>query len=224
MFRPVKPMLAQMATTVAEALQEHGGQTALEYKLDGARIQIHKSKNEVKVFSRRLTDVTESLPEVVDLVRREVKAEKAVLEGEVIAVDREGKPLPFQHLMRRFRRVREIVSTAKKVQIQLHLFDTIHVDGKTLIDRPYTQRRKKLERVAGEIQLDIEGQWVVYADWLGGASQGISTTSRAFTITVEPRPSIISLFIRLLPVIIIVVGVLGAFAFLALGGLRRGKI
>ena len=152
-FRPVKPMMAQMAETVAEALEEHNKKTALEYKLDGARVQVHKSGSNVRIFSRRLTDVTESLPEIVKQVKNEVKAAEAVLEGEVIAVGKNGNPLPFQHLMRRFRRIRKIELTAEEIPVQLHLFDALYIDGKSLIREPYTKRREKLVEVAGSIPL-----------------------------------------------------------------------
>ncbi|MCK4633912.1 ATP-dependent DNA ligase, partial [Candidatus Bathyarchaeota archaeon] len=152
-FRPIKPMLAQMITTVAEVLTEHGGQTALEYKLDGARVQIHKSRDAVKIFSRRLTDVTRSLPEIVQQVRSSVKAEKAILEGEIIAVGKDGNPMPFQHLMRRFTRIREIQHALKEVPIQLHLFDALYIDGESLINEPYDLRRQGLATVAGNIHL-----------------------------------------------------------------------
>lgn len=94
-FRPVKPMLAQMATDLKEVFEEHGGKTALEHKLDGARVQIHLSNGEVRIFSRRLMDITRSLPEIVSLIRDEVKAKEAILEGEVIAVGEDSKPMPF---------------------------------------------------------------------------------------------------------------------------------
>jgi len=152
-FRPIKPMLAQTAATVAEALEEHNGQTALEYKLDGARIKIHKSKNTVKIFSRQLTDVTESLPEIVKLIQEEVKADEAVLEGEVIAVGKDGSPMPFQHLMRRLRRIRKIEHTAEEVPVQLYLFDILYADSQSFINKPYTKRRKKLAETAGAISL-----------------------------------------------------------------------
>ncbi|MCK4477413.1 ATP-dependent DNA ligase [Candidatus Bathyarchaeota archaeon] len=152
-FRPVKPMLAQTAATVAEALEEHDGQTALEYKLDGARIQIHKSGNAVKIFSRRLKDVTESLPEIVELIQSEVKANEAILEGEVIAVGKNGSPMPFQHLMRRFRRIRKIQFTAEKIPVKLYLFDALYINGQSFINETYTQRRKKLTNVIRTIPL-----------------------------------------------------------------------
>lgn len=152
-FHPVKPMLAQMAENLDQVLKEHEGKTALEYKLDGARIQIHKKAGEIRIFSRRLTDVTESLPEIVKLVKSEVKAEEAILEGEVIATSAEGNPLPFQHLMRRFRRVHNVEEMVKEIPTKLFLFDIIFLNGQSLTNMPYLERRKKLEEIAGNIPL-----------------------------------------------------------------------
>jgi len=153
LFRPIKPMMAHMAIDVTEALQEHEGKSAFEYKLDGARIQIHKSEDNVKVYSRRLTDVTESLPEVVQLIHDQVKAHEAILEGEVIAVGDDGSPMLFQHLMRRFRRVHDIEEMTKEIPIQLYLFDLLYLDGQSLITNPYLQRRSKLKEISRNISL-----------------------------------------------------------------------
>ncbi|MFQ6064750.1 MAG: ATP-dependent DNA ligase [Candidatus Bathyarchaeia archaeon] len=152
-FRPIKPMMAQVADDVEEALREHGGETAFEYKLDGARIQIHKSGDEVRIYSRRLTDVTDSFPEIVRLTRQEVKGREAILEGEVIALGEDGSPLPFQHLMRRFRRVHDIDEMAKLIPVELCLFDLIYLDGQSLSAASYVERRKRLEEIAGSITL-----------------------------------------------------------------------
>jgi len=152
-FRPMKPMLAQNATSLEEVLKEHGGQTALEYKLDGARIQIHKLKGEVKVFSRRLSEVTSSLPEVVELVSNEVPSKEVVLEGEVIAVGEAGNPLPFQHLMRRFRRIQNIEEMTRAIPIRLYLFDVLFLNGELLINKAYMERRRLLSEVSGGINL-----------------------------------------------------------------------
>ena len=151
-FRPVKLMLAQVADDVGEALAEHGGESAFEYKYDGARVQIHKRRDEVRVFSRRLTDATRSLPEVVDLVKQNVSAAEVILEGEVVAVDHAGVPIPFQHLMRRFKRVRGIEATAEEIPLRLYLFDVLYLNGDSLIGRPYVERRRKLGEIAGGIQ------------------------------------------------------------------------
>ena len=155
-FRSVNLMLAQMANDVEEALAEHGGATAFEFKYDGARVQIHKSGDEVRIFSRRLTDVTESLPEVVELVKMNIKGKETILEGEVIAVDNSGSPIPFQHLMRRFRRVHSVQDVAVKIPVRLFLFDILFLDGMSLIAAPYTQRRLLLAEHAGQIPLTVQ--------------------------------------------------------------------
>lgn len=152
-FRPVQLMLAQMADNVEQALQEHGGKTAFEFKYDGARVQIHKLDKEVLIFSRRLTEVTSSLPEIAELTRRNVEINEAIIEGEVIAVDDSGFPIPFQHLMRRFRRVHSVEYVAEKIPLKLFLFDLLYADGESMIDLPYVKRREVLSRRAGSISL-----------------------------------------------------------------------
>ncbi len=146
-------MLAQLADNVDEALKTHGGETAFEYKYDGARIQIHKLNDEVRIFSRRLTDATQSLPEIVETVKRNIKTKEAILEGEVIATDASGFPIPFQHLMRRFKRVHGIADTAERIPLQLYLFDILHLNGESLIRLTYAQRRQILSENAGNIPL-----------------------------------------------------------------------
>ena len=153
LFRPIKPMLAQTADDVGEALREHGGETAFENKLDGARIQIHKYSDDVKIYSRRLTDVTHSFPEIIQLVREEIRARQAILEGEVIALGENGSPLPFQHLMRRFRRVHNIEEMVKLIPVELYLFDLVYLDGQSLTAHSYADRRKTLEEIVGSISL-----------------------------------------------------------------------
>jgi DNA ligase 1 len=152
-FRPVQLMMAQTTDSVAEALKTHGGETAFEYKYDGARIQIHKLGGEVQVFSRRLTNATRSLPEIVQTVNRNIKANEAILEGEVVAVNSMGVPILFQHLMRRFKRVHGIAGEAKKIPLKLYLFDMLYLDGESLIMQPYVRRRQLLAQTAGEIPL-----------------------------------------------------------------------
>jgi len=145
LLSPVKPMLAEIAEGPEEVLAEHGGSTAIEFKLDGARIQIHRKGDAVRIFSRRLSDVTESLPEVVGFARR-LPSEEFLLEGEVVAVDREGKPLPFQDLMRRFRRIHDLDAAQKEVPLKLFLFDLLALDGRSRINEPYRARWEALER------------------------------------------------------------------------------
>ena len=147
LFRPIKPMLAQMAYDMEDVFNTMKVPFALEYKIDGARIQIHKKGKDCRLFSRSLTDVTESLPDIIDDIIRNVHIKEAIFEGEVFAVNKEGSPLPFQVLMRRLGRVHEIERLVKEVPVRLYLFDILHKDGDLLIDRPYKDRWKILENV-----------------------------------------------------------------------------
>jgi len=147
LFKPIKPMLAEMSYDLAEVFAKHGGRTAFEYKFDGARIQIHKKGREVRIFSRRLTDVTASIPDIASLIRNKIGAEEALIEGEVIAVGASGKPLPFQDLMRRFRRIHEVEEMVKRIPLRLYLFDIVYFNGKSLIDTPYADRWRLLSQV-----------------------------------------------------------------------------
>jgi len=150
LFKPIKPMLAEMSYNLKEVFERHGGETAFEYKFDGARIQIHKRDQQVKIFSRRLTDVTESLPDIVDLIREKIGVKEVLLEGEVVAIGADGKPLPFQDLMRRFRRVHELGDMVKRIPLKLHLFDIVYFNGKSLIDTPYRERWNLLSQICEE--------------------------------------------------------------------------
>jgi len=160
MFRPLKPMLAQTTDSVKGAFDElnvgigepHKA-VALEYKYDGARLQIHKQGDEIRIFSRRLTDITSALPDVVRLIRDNVKVQSAILEGELIGIDSSGKPLPFQHVMRRLTRVHGIDKIIKDVPVKLYLFDCLAIDSNPLIDFPYNERWRKLEQLRGDIPL-----------------------------------------------------------------------
>ncbi len=153
LFVPVKPMLAEMAGDVGEVLAEHKDGTAFEYKFDGARIQIHRKNGNVRIFSRRLTDVTDSIPEIVDFAKTQVRASEYLIEGEVVATGAGGKPVPFQDLMRRFRRVHEVEDMTGKIPLKLYLFDALQVEGKSLIDLPYTERWSQLSRLVPQERL-----------------------------------------------------------------------
>jgi DNA ligase-1 len=153
LFRPIKPMLAQTAESLAEPFERYEGRVALEYKLDGARVQIHCQGDKVRIYSRNLADVTASLPDVMAEVQDKLAAREAILEGEAVAVDSHGRPLPFQHLMRRFRRKHAIAATVEEIPIQLHLFDLLYLNGRSLVDLPNRERWAALEQVAGDLDL-----------------------------------------------------------------------
>src|SRR5690606_27041574 len=136
--RPVQPMLAQTSGDAEEALGRFG-EALFEYKLDGARIQVHKAGDDVVVFSRGLRDVTAAVPEVVELVRA-LPARAAVLDGEVLALREDGSPHPFQETMRRFGRKRDVVRLRSELALSPFFFDLIHLDGDTLLDLPMRAR------------------------------------------------------------------------------------
>jgi len=150
LFTPIKPMLAEdTGGDYVAALKVHGGRTAVEFKLDGARIQIHKRGGEVRVFSRRLSDVTESVPEIVALARS-FKGDSMLVEGEVVAVDHGGRPLPFQDLMRRFGRVHDIEAAMAEIPLRLHLFDLLYLNGRLFIGESYETRWSALAAAVPE--------------------------------------------------------------------------
>jgi DNA ligase-1 len=137
-FQPVQPMLADSASDVADAIATLGD-ASFEYKLDGARIQAHKSADEVRVYSRNLRDVTVAVPEVVEVVRA-MPAREIVLDGEAIALRPDARPHPFQITMRRFGRKLDVERLKAELPITAMFFDALFVDGEALVDEPLTRR------------------------------------------------------------------------------------
>ncbi len=157
---PVKMMLAQVTESVDEALKEMK-EAAVEWKYDGSRVQVHYGDGKVTIFSRRLENVTSALPEIVDEVKKCVR-ENVILDGEVIAV-KDGRPMPFQQVLRRFRRKHEISKAMERIPLIVYFFDILY-DGETLIDLPLKERRKKLEEVISESEIIKVAQQVVTSD------------------------------------------------------------
>ena len=152
--KPLKPMLAQPATEIADAFAILGRDFALEHKLDGARVQIHYlDGGEVRIFSRRLNEITESLPEIAESMKR-LGERRVILDGEVIAIDTNGHPLAFQELMRRFGRTRDIERLRAEQPVRLYVFDLLALDGTLLIDRAYSERNDTLASLAAAAGLE----------------------------------------------------------------------
>ena len=144
---PVLPMLAERLSDPKEILEKLGGACIAEYKYDGERVQAHKKGSEVVLFSRRLENITHHYPDVVDMVRNNVNASEAIVEGEIVAVNPDtGEMLPFQELMHR-RRKYEVEKAMEMYPVVLFLFDLLYLDGVNYIDKPYPERRKKLEEI-----------------------------------------------------------------------------
>ncbi len=141
-FRPLRPMLAQTAEDVGEALARFSP-AALEYKLDGARVQVHKAGSEVRIYSRELNDVTRAAPEIVEAVAA-LPAESLILDGEAIVFRADGRPQPFQVTMRRFGRKLEVEALRGALPLSVLFFDCLYRDGAPLIDRPQADRAAAL--------------------------------------------------------------------------------
>jgi DNA ligase-1 len=149
-FEPVRPMLAERLSSPEEILEKFGGKCMAEYKYDGERIQAHKKGDKVILYSRRLEDISDQYPDAVELIKDNVKAKNAILEGECVAVDVEtGEMRPFQELMHR-RRKYEIEKAIEDYPVSLFMFDALYVDGKDLTLEPYPARRKALEKTLKE--------------------------------------------------------------------------
>jgi DNA ligase-1 len=152
LFRPLQPMLAQTASDVGDAL-ERLGTAAFEHKLDGARIQVHKRDDEVRIYSRRLNEVSDAVPEIIATVRS-FNAAELVLDGEVIALRPDGRPHDFQMTMKRFGSRRDVAKLQAELPLQPFFFDCIYIDGDTVIDRAAADRFTALtQAVPGEYRV-----------------------------------------------------------------------
>ncbi|MEE2034626.1 ATP-dependent DNA ligase [Rhodococcus chondri] len=139
--RPVRPMLAAPAESLRSAVDELG-EVSVEYKLDGARIQVHRDNERVWVFTRTLRDITASVPELVQLLAG-LPCRSVVLDGETLALTDAGRPRPFQETMSRFG-----ARSERELLLHPYFFDCVHLDGEDLLDRPLSERLSALERVA----------------------------------------------------------------------------
>lgn len=147
--KPVRVMLADRASDLKEAMEEFE-HPLLEIKYDGFRVQVHKSGNEIKIFSRRMENVTRQFPDIVGFTKESVKAKECIIEGEALAVDSKGKPRPFQELSRRIQRKYDIEKTIKDIPVQVNLFELIYLNGESWMDKPLRERRQELAKIIKE--------------------------------------------------------------------------
>ncbi|HSC63719.1 MAG TPA: ATP-dependent DNA ligase, partial [Caldimonas sp.] len=178
MHRPVQPMLATPADDIAAAMAKLGT-AALEWKVDGARVQVHKAGGQVKVYTRALKDVTASAPEIVEALHA-LPARELILDGEAIALAADGAPLPFQVTMRRFGRKLEVERMRAELPLAVYFFDCLHVDGTPLLDRPAQERFDALAAaLPGALVIprivtgDVAAAEDFYADALARGHEGV---------------------------------------------------
>ena len=146
LFRPIQPMLAQTSEDVAAAIQELG-EAALEYKFDGQRVQVHRSGDEVQVFSRSLNNVTAAVPEIVEVVRA-LPGSDLILDGEILCMAPDGSPQPFQVTARRFGRKLDLDRLRAELPLTPFWFDLLYLNGQSLLDEPQARRFGELAGLA----------------------------------------------------------------------------
>ncbi len=174
-FHPVKMMLAQQGT-IAGTIEENGA-VAAEFKYDGSRFQFHKSGGTCRMYSRKLEEVTASLPDILEMLDSAVLHD-VILDGEVIAI-KNGRPMPFQAVLRRFRRKYQVDSMKEEIRMEPHVFDILYLDGETLIDLPLSERRARLDavmtayRAPQTVSDDLSVVETIYNDALTAGHEGI---------------------------------------------------
>jgi DNA ligase-1 len=179
LMQPVLPMLAQPAETVADALGALGGTALLEWKLDGARVQVHKAGDDVRVYTRSLNDVTGAVPEVLEALH-EAKASSLILDGEAIALRADGRPHPFQVTMRRFGRKLDVAASRGELPLSVLFFDCLLRDGEALVDRGAGERHDILRAILKQgsctpslVTRDLDEAEAFYADALARGHEGV---------------------------------------------------
>ena len=142
---PVKVMLAERLPSIAEVVEKMGGECAIEYKYDGIRAQVHIGKDSVKIYSRRLENLTPNFPDIAEAVKAHFKGTEAIIEGECVAVDSEtGYMQSFQEVTHR-RRKHGMSDAVKEIPVRIFMFDILYVDGKDMTNVPYLQRREAIK-------------------------------------------------------------------------------
>lgn len=145
---PIKVMLAQKVNTIEEGFKVVGSPCAIEYKYDGFRLVIHKDKDEVKLFTRKLENVTKQFPEVIDYIKKYVKGDSFVLDSEAVGFDRVTKEYTsFQAISQRIRRKYDIEEVSEKLPVEINVFDVLFYEGKSLLDESFTKRSELLRKI-----------------------------------------------------------------------------
>jgi DNA ligase-1 len=152
-FKPIQPMLAESIDSIDELFEAATPQLACEYKYDGIRVQIHKYTNTVRIYSRQLKEITSSFPEIENLILKSIPNQSVILDGEIVAIGADKRPLPFQDLMRRFRRIYNAPRVQQEISVECYLFDILYLDGELLFDSPYQERWAILSKIGTHLTL-----------------------------------------------------------------------
>jgi DNA ligase-1 len=185
---PIRAMLAERLPSLKDILDRMGGKFAIEYKYDGLRVQVHKVGDRVELFSRRLERITSQFPDIVKEMKQRIKAETAIMDGEAVPYNFEtNEMLPFQEISRRRGRKYDLDETMERIPVVVFLFDVMMLNGKSLLDFPYTERRMSLvsninegERVRiakSKIVTDVESAELFFNEALEAGCEGIVAKS-----------------------------------------------
>jgi len=192
LHRPVQPMLAQPAEDIADAMARLGT-ASLEWKVDGARVQVHKAGDAITVYTRNLNDVTASVPEIVEALR-EVSSNELILDGEAVALRTGGAPQPFQVTMRRFGRRLDVQRMRAELPLAVFFFDCLYRDGRSLVAQPACERFDALAAalpaslvIPRLVTGDLAAAENFYADALARGHEGVMAKALAATYEAGSR-------------------------------------
>ncbi|MHA1830456.1 MAG: ATP-dependent DNA ligase [Candidatus Helarchaeota archaeon] len=147
-FTPVRPMLARISTSIQEILQKHTNQTIFEYKYDGIRIQLHKNGNKIKLYTRKLNDITNSFKNLISNLQHLIDAKTVILDGELIKVDKLNRPFSFQDIIKK-----NLKSSSENYAYKIIFFDILYLNGNPLIDLPLIERKNKLNEISRGLEM-----------------------------------------------------------------------
>ncbi|HTZ42115.1 MAG TPA: ATP-dependent DNA ligase, partial [Candidatus Omnitrophota bacterium] len=146
--KPIKVMLAQKAKTIKEGFEKVGKPCAIEYKYDGFRLLIHKNEHEVKLFTRRLENVTKQFPEVIEYLKKYVKGNSYIIDSEAVGYDSKTKTyFPFQKISQRIKRKYDIEKLQKEMPVELNVFDILYYNGKSMLNEPFRKRTELVKKI-----------------------------------------------------------------------------
>ena len=186
LFHPVAPMLAQTAADVDEALQELAAPVQFEWKMDGARIQVHKQGEQVRIYTRALNEIGAAIPEIVAAAQA-LPVNEVVLDGEAISYTPAGRPHPFQVTMRRFGRKLDVQSLLEELPMRAFFFDCLLIEGRTIADRPMSERMQALEnavpaaRIPYLVTTEAAAAAAFYRDALAAGHEGVMAKALSST-------------------------------------------
>jgi len=170
--KPIKVMLYQKAEGFEDAFERVGKPAAFEYKIDGFRMQIHRNGSKINLFTRRLDDVTKQFPDVIELIKENVKSENFIIDTEIVGIDPATKQwLPFQNISQRIKRIYDVADIAKKIPIMINVFDAMDINGESLLMVPFSERRKRVKAIIHEKKDKIEMIRQIITDQIGEAKE-----------------------------------------------------